>query len=868
MKIKTWATVLLLSLAAHSVVIYRFMTEGILFSGKGDSIAQMIPFQLYLYEQFSKFNFFYDMGFGIGGDFFRSLAYYYSTSPIAYLNFGVIYILDLFLPLNTGSPDFWFVNQFMVSFFKLAAIIYITYRLFRLLGINRYASMASAFLYGYSTVYFFFTFTWSFFSDVMFYLPLTIYGMERFFSERKIGIFIVGIALTLHSNFYFSYYQFIFVLFYFSYRTLYHKKSDVVRWQTKVAVIIIASFIGLAISAVGFSTGVTSYLLNDRTLPPIKLKPFIDFIIHYNLFYDGYYAVIPFLTVMALSTFRLYRNYTFRLFAVITWLFMAGSLSPLFDSFFNGFSIDQRRWVYMLVFSSAGVIAVYLQHLKSLTLKEVTVSLIPVTIIYSLSIIGAGKSLVWLLFIPVIVIIIMLYIQRGNKSAYQCLILTIIVMNLFFVYDYMREQIDTLHPFEERNLSFVQSDKYNSEVQRSIISKIKAENPASRIDWQTSATHNTPLYQHFNGIKLYSSIFDKDIYQFYDKELNVTMDTDSNSIYYRLGERANLYSLFNVDHSIRTGNPATLPYGFELTDTRHGRDKDYEIYRNTYQLPNVRVTDNIYNVNELNTPLDREHAMLTGVVLNQPSNSRIEPARNLLNQTEMRLNNATYEGETLVVSKEQGGLVLKLPDNISDQYKDLYVDLSIELKTPSRYHYVWINEIYQSRKPLDDDYRRFNPRITMRIKADKLIQLKLMTGTYHVKVNGIYAEDYQTLKKAVNQPRHTLTEQRNKLTAHLKPHSAGYAVIPVPYLNGMEATVDGKKAEVKEGNYLMTAIKVNQDAKEVSLTYTPPYFHLYQLISIVGIVIAIWYSSQIRRKNKISALSNEKEINIIASPAE
>ncbi|TDL97738.1 hypothetical protein ERX27_06585 [Macrococcus brunensis] len=867
MKFKTLATCLVLSLLAHSVVIYRFVTEGILFSGKGDSIAQMIPFQLYLYEQFSKFNFFYDMGFGIGGDFFRSLAYYYSTSPIAYINFGVVYLLDLLLPLNTGSPDFWFVNQIIVSVFKLTAILYVTYRLFKYLGINRYASMASAFLYSYSTVYFFFTFTWSFFSDVMFYLPLTILGMERFFAERKIGIYILGIALTLHSNFYFSYYQFIFVMFYFVYRTVYKKESDSVLRPTKIKVIVISSVIALMVSAVGFSTGVTSYVLNDRTLPPIKLKPFIDFIIHYNLFYDGYYIVIPFIAVMALFTFKLYRNYTFRLFAVITWLFMAGSLSPLFDSFFNGFSIDQRRWVYMLAFSSAGLIATYLHHLKNLNLKDIAISLIPVSIIYSLSIIGAGKSLVWLLFIPVIAVTIMLYINRPKVATYQFLAVTIVIMNLFFVYDYIREQMDTLHPFYEHDLAFVQSDKYNSETQRSIINDITEASPAARIDWQTSATHNTPLYQHFNGIKLYSSIFDKDIYQFYDKELNITMDTDSNSIYYRLGERANLYSLFNVNHSIRTDNVATLPYGFELTDQRQGKDKSYSVYHNTNELPLVRVTDKVFNPNELKTPIDREHAMLDGVVLDSPSNRKVTPAENLLSKASMSLNNATYNGKQLIVNQDQGGITYKLPRRLADRYKDLYVDLSIELKTPSRYHYVWINEIYQSRKPLDDDYRRFNPTITLRIKASDLIQLKLMSGTYTYQINGIYGEDYKTLESATKQQKHQLTQTGSKLVATLSPHDTGYAVIPTPYLKGMSAKVDGKKAEVSEGNYLMTAVKIDKSARKIELSYTPPYFHLMQFISLIGLVIAIWYTRKVSR-GKHSIVTNKEEIETFAPPAE
>ena len=44
--------------------------------------------------------------------------------------------------------------------------------------------------------------------------------MERFFQRGKIGVFIVAIAITLFSNFYFSYYQAIVLGIYFLLRII------------------------------------------------------------------------------------------------------------------------------------------------------------------------------------------------------------------------------------------------------------------------------------------------------------------------------------------------------------------------------------------------------------------------------------------------------------------------------------------------------------------------------------------------------------------------------------------------------------------------------------------------------------------------
>lgn len=241
---------------------------------------------------------------------------------------------------------------------------------------------------------------------------------------------------------------------------------------------------------------------------------------------------------------------------------------------------------------------------------------------------------------------------------------------------------------------------------------------------------------------------------------------------------------------------------------------------------------------------------LDGVVLEDKGNSKIKPQRNLLKDAKPELRNATLKGKELIVNQENGGITYKLDKKKINKYKDLYVTLSIESKTATDYHYVWINEIYQSRKPLNDDYRRFNPVITLKIKATDLIDLKLKTGTYDYKLLGIYGEDYQHLKEAskIQIPIY-LRRTKTRWKLHSQSIKRGYVVIPIPFLEGMTAKVDGKDAQISEGNYLMTAVKVDADAKHITIKYTPPYFHLMQIISVIGMLLTFLY---IRYLNKQS----------------
>ena len=73
-------------------------------------------------------------------------------------------------------------------------------------------------LYGMSVMTYY-NFTWSFYGNLLIMLPMSIWAMERFFKERKIGWFIFAIAYSI-TNFYFSYYEAVVLGFYFIYRLI------------------------------------------------------------------------------------------------------------------------------------------------------------------------------------------------------------------------------------------------------------------------------------------------------------------------------------------------------------------------------------------------------------------------------------------------------------------------------------------------------------------------------------------------------------------------------------------------------------------------------------------------------------------------
>lgn len=176
--------------------------------------------------------------------------------------------------------------------------------------------------------------------------------------------------------------------------------------------------------------------------------------------------------------------------------------------------------------------------------------------------------------------------------------------------------------------------------------------------------------------------------------------------------------------------------------------------------------------------------------------------------------------------------------------------MDVELLAPDKNHRVSVNEYSQDRNPLTYKYRRFVSPVTMRVKSSNLLNIKLSPGKYRLKVNGIYGENYQTLRKSEKHLKKVdIHKQRNGYMIKKDKKEDGYLVMPIPYAKGMKASIDGHAVEVKKANGIMTAIPVKKGQELIRLTYTPPHFYLLIVISIAGIIISMIFARSIKKNH-------------------
>src|SRR5699024_1158043 len=275
------------------------------------------------------------------------------------------------------------------------------------------------------------------------------------------------------------------------------------------------------------------------------------------------------------------------------------------------------------------------------------------------------------------------------------------------------------------------------------------------------------------------------------------------------------------------------------------------ILKNKEMLPAVKVTNKYYNQKQLKTPLDEEHAMINGVITDSHSSdySQIKNAPNLLNQTNITKRNVKYKNNILTFPKNGDGLTITLPKEIAKKYKDMYLMLHLERKPPQSNFSIQFNDYSNNRLFEDSKYRMLQDDLLYRVpvNSDCKRYIALSNGTYNLKLQGFYREDYKTLKSVNKKNNYSYKEENGAIDIDLNNHSGGMAVINIPYRNGMTATVDNKEVQVEKVNHIMTGVNVSKNSKHIKIQYKPPFFKTMIFVSIISIILSYLYTRKVNK---------------------
>lgn len=835
-KRKGAVVIVLLSMMVFSIMAHLFFIiawqQGIVMKGINDGLSQMLPFKQFIYDKYTAGDFFYATDFGLGGDFFSSLAYYFTTNL-----FFLPWVLMTWLAsqLFSFTPDFgyWAALVIPMSIVKQTAVCYVAFLFLRKITNMPKGAYVGAVFYALSPFFFRHEIYWDILTDSLFWVPLLLLGIEKIIRKESSLLFVVAIALVMISNFYLSYMTLLIGGIYAVARLFYYFTEHEQTKKGQLWRYIGGGLLAFGIASIAFIPAAYSFLNNVR--PPYK-DPIKLFYINDDILTDPRVLWVPAFIFLLFFVKELYQHRLFRFFAIVSMIGIVAHFIPYVGSMFNGFSAPQQRWESIIILSFGAMLAVALNsasywHFKRLPLVVALFFIAGLFIFkwlspnYGVSTGLIVTTLIWLAFF------IFFYYRKWALKwlAISILLFTVIEANIFSAS--LTKRGDGMATED-----FIYSENYYTHEQQNLVRWMQQQltSTDNRIDWLVPTRNNTPMVQDFKGTSVYSSILNGDLLHFYLRDLQIDMGRESVSRYGTLGNRTNLMALEQVQFYMRANDNQAAPFGYHLAkETTH-----YRAYENTNLLPVFRVANTIYDEQALNQAptLAKEHAMLNGAIresgiLEAPVVAKI-PIRDTVVEGGM------WQQDKLMIDEATGHVQLTL--DIPQHIKTLYVQMNIEGIQHKTGFTLQVNDYKTTRKKSNSIYRTGFNDVTIAIDASSKVRMTLPKGHYQIKNLAIYGEDYTALDQALHRTNTAnMSWDNRKAFGDVTAEQGDVLVTSIPYDKGWRAKINGKKVAVEKMNYAFVGIPLEQGKQTVELTYYPPYWPYVVWLSLMSLIVLI-----------------------------
>lgn len=833
-------SMVVLSLCAHLFYILA-AGRGVYMKGANDGLSQMLPFKQFIYEKYTTGDFFYAADFGLGGDIFSTLAYYFSTN-LFFLPWVVgTWIISQIVPL-TVDFNYWLALVIPMSVVKQTAIMYIAYLFIRKLTNSPKASYVGAAVYAINPFFFRHEVYWDILTDIMFWIPLLLLGIEKIVRRESGLLFAIAVAAVMISNFYLAYITLFIGGIYAVVRLFYSLSENEQTKRGQLGRYVMFGGIGAGISVFAFLPAAHSFLINVR--PPFK-DPIKFINMNDDMFTNPRVLWIPVFIFILFFMKALYRSRTYRLFAIMAIVGMIGHCIPYVGSMFNGFSAPQQRWEAIVILSFSVMLAVALNEARAWRVKRVPFFM-SIAAFIALSALFKLLTPPYTTSIPLVILTMMwlgfLLLFYKRKWPFKWFAVSVIMFSLL--------QVNLFNMKLEKSLAtkdFIQSEAYNSAEQQTLISWMKGalSHKNHRIDWHTPTRNNTPIIQNFNGTSVYSSILNGDLLRWYWHDLQIDMSRESVSRYGTLGSRANLMALEQVQFYMRQRANDSVPDGFELMK----ESKHYRVYETKQLLPAFRVMHTTYDQAALNEApiLAKEHAMLNGVITEDGQKSA--PFVKEVVPTNIEVKGGTWLSDQLTIQDASGVIVFDVQP--SKRAKTLYVSFYVEGIHHQKWFPLQLNEYRTTRKKSKSIYRTNANHLTLAIRATDNVKLTLPEGSYRLKDVKIYEEDGATLAAALKHDAHAAIEwDDGDAVGTVTAQDGDILATSIPYKKGWHATINGEKVDVMKVNYAFVGVPLSKGQHTVELHYLPPYWPYAAWVSI-GSALLLIISRIIRRRTAL-----------------
>jgi len=809
----------------------------------------------------------WDFSIGYGADVLSTFHYYVMGDPLNLLSIFVIpkyteylYMFLIFLRLYLAGLSFSYYCLFMKQGKKATLIASITYV-----------------FCGYCV---FVSVRHPYFINPMIYLPLLAIGVEKIYQNESARLFIVMVALSALSNFYFFYMLCLLIIIYalIRYFDIYGVK------HLKNIPILLGKFIfyglvGICIAAIILFPVIFFFISSSRSGYKVSfdqiysLNYYLSAFLNFNSYnFSGYWTICGFSALSVLSIMILFlkkHHFTIKVGFVVMTLCLC---VPYVGYIFNGFSYLSNRWIFGYSFMVGIVVCWTFEDLLFLSKKEYV----------KLGVIGFIYFLIAMLFeetrnlnfmmsmiITFIVYILIGFYQNRNKKAFLfpvIVIFTIISVSLNAFFKYSPSQLYYIKEFVEMTEGY-------SSIKNTRAKAVKKLGDAEffRYDGVSKGSTyliNDALQQRQRSVSFFYSLGSGYVTEYFDEMKNVNA---LSSLYTGLNYRSYLEALASVKYFVSESNQKQyIPFGY---NTEVDTSKTNSIYQTDYSLPLGYTYDTRISREEYNalSSLKKQQALLQSVCVDGDVQMNTKDIQFLDEKSNYKVDSSHGIKKT-----ENGFEVLE---------KDAYIVLQFDGQKNSELYTEFNHLIFQPRKNARGDYimtaqivlesKQVSQSLTLRneyntyynghqdflmnlgYSSDQRNEMKITfktPGNYICDEMNIYHLSMESFPHQIEERRKSILENveigTNKVSGDITLDSQKFLCLSIPYSEGWTVYVDGQEETLYRANTMYMGVLLSEGDHHIELYYTTPFIKTGILCSTIGL-IAFMIMGIYERKRKL-----------------
>lgn len=881
-----------------AIVFYPFIQENKSFIWKRDglyqsysSIAYLGSFYRTLLSDILNGNFTipqFDFNVGFGLDILTTLNYYGLGDPLV--------LLSAFFPKENTELFYHFVIllRFYLSGLSFSYYCFYTNR-------KSFPTLIGAFSYAFCGFALFAGVRHPYFTNSMIYLPLLLTGVEKIFHKKSSKLFIVMVAVSAISNYYFFYmltiltFLYIVIRFFDFYRT---------NWKNhfflSVRDFIFTYLTGVGIASFSLLPTILAFCNNSRKSSFTETTALLNdsnfnATFYYSFFSSsntiGSFTSLSFCSLCSVGVLLLFfkkrRKWEFLALKISFILFTFMALSPLAGKVMNGFSYSSNRWIFGYSFLVCFILVSVFDDILRLSLPHTILFTILFLFSYHNSKISQNPRFLLGCKIMIVTLILLWLFQhiKQKKLLLRILILFMVMLSIGInsYYLYSADGINYIADFhtiseayqEERNTP----ESAITEVEDSEFGKV-----STTIIDSEHTPYNMSLLTSYPDTNAYYSLMPEVISEFFaDLELTSMILVHK---YTGFDGISRLEALSSVKYfAVQDGDSDYVPYGYQelLSADRDGSDVMDTIYENMNALPIGYTYSDYMTESDFSdlTGIQRQQAMFQTVVLED------DTANMLSSTTKLALNtDVTYEEANLSYTVVSSDGIAWDTDHNQIQVQDKKSSLVLRVKALKneelylRLHHfditnsgsdsfrvkVKCNSVKKEFRILSDDNKwgkeRHNYLMNLGSSQEGTVDIKITfpnKGTFYLEDIEIYSLPLTSYEEQISELHQEVLEnismETNSISADITVTSDKMLTFSIPYSSGWSAKVDGEKVDIEKANIMYMAIPLTEGTHKVKLIYETPGLKVGFGISLFTILFVLLFY-HIHKKRSFSFLHN------------